>query len=310
MPQSPPKSLRLRLKVAVLGALGAAIIVLPMGQVLRYQGSDIEALLAERARLDPLAQALDVQIGLLEHRDVADRVLRGRRALEEERRLRQAGVNQDLSRLQGTLSAGVWVRALGETAALTRDWQTLAQQITQRQLAPVDSRNRHELLVEQIVQVMDLVSALAAPTDAQHRLWLALVRAPRGDEDTATDPAAPTASHGPGLARLHTLREAMAQQVAKLDTRQAAVSEQRAAVQGALAALLLALAAALTLAARASRPGPLGRDPDGDGVRRSQGRRVTDGPPPGGDPKAWLQPLRERDAALRGAASDSPPTGY
>ena len=98
-----PTSTRNRLKFASIGAIGAAMVLLPLGAVLRYQNADLSALVAERAVLDPLTHALAVQRGLLGHRDVAERVLRGRLQLEAERRLRKADVDDALWSLQGTL---------------------------------------------------------------------------------------------------------------------------------------------------------------------------------------------------------------
>jgi len=78
-----------RYKLAALSIVGAAMVALPLAQVLRYQDTELQAALAEQAGLEPVKRAVAVQQGLLAHRDVAGQVLRGQVALETERRARQ-----------------------------------------------------------------------------------------------------------------------------------------------------------------------------------------------------------------------------
>lgn len=248
MPADSSAPLRPRLKLLLAAALAAGSILLPLSPVWRQAGDEIDALTAERALLDPLARAVAVQRSLLGHSDVAARVLRGRSALEAERRLRQHAVEADLLGLQATLSAGLWTRALGEAHALTQDWRTLSWQVAQRTIGEARSREGHQLLVEQAVLVMDLVSS-AAPPDSALR---AALRSP--------DRAALGAWL---LAREFSLTARLA------EARQARAS---AAAGGVVAlAVLLALGGWLL---RQARPGPTA--PPRDDVRRSPGRRSTD----------------------------------
>jgi hypothetical protein len=147
-------------RMALLGLIGALALVLPLSQVLRFQ---VEALIedrSERARLDPLAEAVAVQRGLIGHDEVATRVLRGRTALEGERRLRQAEVDNHLFTLQASLLAGAWQPAWREAQALQADWRLLAGHVQGRRIDAEASQRGHRLLQEQAVQVMDLVQAL------------------------------------------------------------------------------------------------------------------------------------------------------
>jgi hypothetical protein len=253
MPLDTPAPLRPRLKLLLAAALAAGSILLPLAPVWRYTGHEIEALMAERALLDPLARAVALQRSLLGHADVSARVLRGRQALETERRHRQHAVEADLLSLQATLSAGLWTRALGETHALTHDWRALVWQVAQRSIAEARSWDGHQLLVEQAVLVMDLVSA-AAPADET----LHLVLHPRAD--TAAWEAALLAREQRVSQRLAALHE----------TRAGA-----AAAAGASFVLLLGLGLALGLA-RNGPPAPAPGAPPRDDVRRSRGRRRTD----------------------------------
>ena len=149
---------RLRRRLAALSIVGALMVALPLGQVLRYQNADLQSLLAQRAGLDPVARAVDVQRSLLVHRDLAAQVLRGKRALEDERRVRQGEVDDRVGALAVALMNGAWERAVRESDALREDWSLLARQVLQRNLGASESDQAHRLLIEQTLQVMDLLA--------------------------------------------------------------------------------------------------------------------------------------------------------
>jgi hypothetical protein len=229
MPDSAPAPRRLHLK----GLFAAALVA---------------ALISQRALLDPLTRAVTLQRSLLGHGDVASRLLAGRTALEDERRLRQHTVDADLVGLQATLAAGLWTRALGEAHALAQGWRSLSWQVAQGAIGQPACQEAHLVLVEQVVQVMDLVTATAQPADAA---WARL--ALRGRD-------------GPAEAALHARLEAV-------QARLAAAHEARAASAAAAAACAVALLAALARLLRRSRPGT---PPAAGDVRRNHGRRSTD----------------------------------
>jgi hypothetical protein len=134
------------------------MVALPLFQVLRYQGAELQAALEEQAGLDPVARSVAVQRSLLAHRDVAGRVLRGQAALEAERRSRQGDVDERVAQLAGALVVVATDRAVEESNALREDWALLARQIQQRQITAPESDLGHRLLVEQTLQVIDLVA--------------------------------------------------------------------------------------------------------------------------------------------------------
>ena len=289
MPDTRPTA-RLRFKFALLAAVGAAMILLPLGQVLRYQNAEIEALVAERATLDPLTQVVSLQRHLLGHRDVADRVLRGRLPLEEERRLRQSEVDGALWVLRGTLSAGYWTRALNESTHLTVDWRNLARRLTLRQITAPESQDGHQLLVEQAVQIMDLVAATAAPGSYAS---LAQAQVHAGLIQTRLTAAGPAMQAG-GLA----LESALQAHAGGLAAREGDLRAQRALLLWALAAL--ATAGAWLLARTQREPTAPPPHQRGDDTRRSRGRRATDFAGLDTHP----QPLMDR---LRNSAADTTP---
>lgn len=269
-------SSRPRLKLLLAAFLAALSILLPLSPVWRHTGEEMDALVVERALLDPLARALALQRSLLGHGDVAERVLRGRGGLETERRLRQHAVEADLVALQATLSAGLWTRALGEVHALTQDWRQLSWQVAQRSIDAARCARGHQLLVEQAVQVMDLVSSRAPAGSPLH---LAL--------------------YGQPPARLEA---AVLQRQLAVQARLAEAEQARAlAVAGALAAALL-LALWLHRVARPAAPPP----PSGGDVRRSHGRRRTDFS--GFDPALHWSPSQAAPDR-RDAAAGRAPTG-
>jgi hypothetical protein len=273
----------------LLGAAGGALILLPLGQVLRYQGAELQDLAAERAALDPYARALSVQRGVLAHRDVADRVLRGRSPLEQERRLRQAELDESLRRLQDTLSAGWWMRALQESQSLMSDWHRLARRVVLRQIAAGDSLNAHQLLQEQAVQVMDLIQASAPATSTGALVALALPAVENQQQQQQ---------------QLAALEAALQLQDARLLAREAALREHRAALGVAFcaaAAALLALGwAALRRAGRPTGPGGGAGAEVGAALdrqeRQGHGRRTTDAVPQRDETGPLLDRLRSGEA--------------
>ena len=84
---------RLRRNLAALSLVGAALVGLPVAQLLRYQAAEMAALADGRAKLDPVARAVHVQRGLLAHRDISAQVLGGQAKLEAERLQRQTEVD-------------------------------------------------------------------------------------------------------------------------------------------------------------------------------------------------------------------------
>jgi hypothetical protein len=246
MPDSRPPS-RLRHRFAAFSIVGALMIMLPLVQVLRYQAAEIQAVLAERAALDPMAHAVAVQRALLTHRDLAGRVLRGRLSFEPERKRSQGDVDVRLATLAGTLAAGPWERALEESNALGEDWQQLAREVAARRITASASDQAHRLRIEQTLQVIDHVAVTLAPADA-------------GGPPTSTV----VAQTLPGLARqIATLTPAehateaadaaallaLVQRFDEARQRQARLLEQRAALlEGHRNLLLAAMAALLAVA--------------------------------------------------------------
>jgi hypothetical protein len=232
-------------RMALLGLIGTLALVLPLTQVLRFQ---VEALIedrSERARLDPLTDAVAVQRGLISHDEVATRVLQGRTALEAERRSRQAEVDHHLFTLQVSLQAGAWQPAWREAKAMRADWMLLAGQVAGGRIDAEASRRGHRLLQEQAVQVMDFVHALLV--------------VPVGRADSAD-----------WQARIDARRLELDGRIAR--------AESTLALLGLVSLVLLAGAAALLRAQRRGATAALAPQPAANDSRRSPGRRLGDRP--------------------------------
>ncbi|MDP1649474.1 MAG: hypothetical protein Q8M01_14910 [Rubrivivax sp.] len=153
----PPDRPTPRYKLAALSIVGAAMVALPLAQVLRYQDTELQAALAEQAGLDPVRRAVAVQQGLLAHRDVAGQVLRGQVVLENERRKRQHKVDERVVALAGALVVAS-ERTHEEFSALRDDWALLARDVQERTVSASESDLAHRLLVEQTLQVIDFIA--------------------------------------------------------------------------------------------------------------------------------------------------------
>lgn len=145
-------------RLAALSLVGVAMCAVPLIQVLRYQGQEIEVARAALLGLDPVAGALAVQRSVIEHRDLASLWLRGQPDADAPRRQRQGEVDARLAVLSHTLEQQANVRAVVEAAAMTTDWRGLVQRIVSKTVLPADSDAAHRLLVEQAIQVIDLVA--------------------------------------------------------------------------------------------------------------------------------------------------------
>lgn len=176
---------RLRGRLAALSVLGALVVALPLGQVLRYQSAEMELLAAQREGLNPVTRTVDVQRGLIAHRESAAQVLGGDTRMEPDRRVRQIEVDERLAFLAVALTTGPWDRAVRESDALRDDWLLLARDLTAGRLTVTDSEQAHRLLVEQTLQVLDLLADASTPRaqrqggDGVAMAWSAALALPR-----------------------------------------------------------------------------------------------------------------------------------
>ena len=190
---------RLRGRLAALSVLGALVVALPLGQVLRYQSAEMELLAAQREGLNPVTRAVDVQRGLLAHRDTTAEVLGGDQRMEPERRVRQAEVDERLAYLAVALTTGPWDRAVRESDALRDDWLLLSRDLMAGRVEAAESEQAHRLLVEQTLQVLDLLADASTPRaqrqggDGTAMAWSAALALPRLLAQVAALPVTATA---------------------------------------------------------------------------------------------------------------------
>ncbi|MBL8305316.1 MAG: hypothetical protein JNM33_01370 [Rubrivivax sp.] len=216
--------------------MAALTVALPLGQVLRDQQEELQRIAARRAALDPLVRAVDVQRGLLAHRDVAGLVLRGRAASEPERKVRQGDVDDRMTTLAVSLTTGPWDRALRESDVLRDDWHALALRITARRIGADDSDAGHRLLIEQLLVVVDILDAARSIGVADERAAEALAALHGLPRQAALRSQQPGAAWAPVLAQFDTAAQAAAGELAAARTR---VQATRTHLLAATAGLLL-----------------------------------------------------------------------
>jgi hypothetical protein len=175
---SPRLTQRLRRRVAALSLVGAMMVALPLVQVLRFQTEQIDLLIKHQSALNPVARAVQVQRGVMAHRDLAHQVLQGLDAAEPDRLRQQQAVSQTSTSLSRELHDAHYMAAHQEALALQQDFALLAPKIAGHQISALDSDQSHRLLVEQVLQVMDLVQDAQAERTAALDLDLALALAP------------------------------------------------------------------------------------------------------------------------------------
>lgn len=224
MPDTPvPPRPALRLKLAALSLVGAALVALPLLQVLRYQGAELQVALSARAALNPVARVVALQQDLLRHRDLAAQVLRGQEALEALRRRQQGSVDERVAELDAALAAVASEPAQDESRALREDWALLAGDVQNRAISAAASELGHRLLMEQSLQVIDLVavaSGLGRGDDAAaDRLASAMTgRLPRLlVEIAALQPVATTGAYAPVERQVAAIAGALARSLGPLN---------------------------------------------------------------------------------------------
>lgn len=246
---------RPRRRLAALSAVGAVVIALPLVQVLRFQADELAAVRSERAGLDPMAHAVDVQWKLVLHRDLSSRVLRGQTTLEPQRLQGQQQVDTTAATLAADFKSGLWARASRESEALQVHWSQLKSSIGARRLTAMQSDTAHRLLIEHCLQITDdladvlalqlglsadaTASNLRQLRDLPRELWRSTQAVPQ----TPALEREAAATSALLLERFAALRDTAA---VSLTARDATLSRQRAAVMAAVVALL-ALAGGLLL---------------------------------------------------------------
>lgn len=243
-----PQHLKLRHKLAALGVVGMALLLLPLVQLLRWHGLELQWSQAAQAQLAPALLAVETQRGLVDHRQATALLLQGDSSAEVPRRIHQAVVDAKLDLLGQRLEQSYLLAARHELRAMASDWRDLVERIVGARSSVAHSNHAHRLLIEQTLQIIDNISvghADAAPlrqAAATASTWI----------------AAGTAAQEQAIGLLTAAKAQIEQaQAAKIALHQG----HRSLAAGGLLALLAAMAGliffVLAGARRASHPGPL-----------------------------------------------------
>ncbi len=156
--QNPKHPLKSSPKLAALVVLVMILVATPAVQVWRHYGFQIESILQARDATEPLAVAVGTQRAVVAHQGLTRRVLQGEHGEEALRRQQQTTADNGFSSLARSLALRQFDAALQETQSATSDWLALLDELAGRNLQPAASDNAHHLVVEQLVQVIDLIS--------------------------------------------------------------------------------------------------------------------------------------------------------
>jgi hypothetical protein len=291
--------LKLRPKLAALGVVGVALCVLPLVQLLRFQGLEILAIRSAEAGMDPALAAMSLQRGLVGHRDAARRWLAGDEGAAAARRVQQAAVDARLTELRGALDALGTPHAQIEVYALHDDWQRLLPQVERRRITVPASDAAHRLLLEQAIQLLDLLAWSPAGPGLPDRTF---ARHSRELFDAEPAEAAWQAHWAAGEAQLAALRESLAQ-------RRRAAEAARAlglALLAGAALLAAGLARSLRRSLRAldAAPPPAPHDGQADVRRATQDALAGLREPPAAPPLARPPSARSTREPTRPAPLD------
>ena len=177
--------LKLRHKIAALGVVGMALCLLPLVQLLRWHNLELQSAQSAQIQLAPALLAVDLQRGLVEHRQTAARVLKGESQAEGPRREHQAAIDAKLAMLGHRLQASYFAETERELSEMRVGWIELVQRIVSGRSSVLHSNQAHRLLIEQTLQVIDNVSVGHADANPL-RLAAAQAGSLMADGETAT----------------------------------------------------------------------------------------------------------------------------
>ncbi len=161
-PPQPKRSIKSSPKLAALVALVMLLVATPAVQVWRHYQFQIQNIVQARDATEPLALAVRTQRAVVAHQGHANQLLAGDRRAEANRRQQQTAADNGFSALARSLAVRQFDAALLEAQSATSDWMALLDALSSQQLQAAESDIAHHLVVEQLVQVIDLVSDSAA----------------------------------------------------------------------------------------------------------------------------------------------------
>lgn len=156
--KNPLRSMKLWQKFSAIGAIAAVMCAVPLVQLVDYKNSEISVALAEDAGLDPVRESLALQVQLMAHRELSDRLLAGDALAETERRSRAADVNGHLAKIEKLVVKLGHKQAIEQARAVRAEWATLGQQIDSGKLTPEAALAAHHALVSRNIEFLEAVA--------------------------------------------------------------------------------------------------------------------------------------------------------
>jgi methyl-accepting chemotaxis protein len=165
-------NLSFRQKFLLLGLVALVMAGLPAALVVQTAWSNLSILRAEQDGLASARIMLPLVKATQAHRGLSSGVLSGNAAMSGDRQARQATVDQAMAALTLALQAHNSKDLAQATAGIQKDWQVLAQAVTQRSISSAESLTRHNQLIARLIKLLGDVSDVSGlALDADPRCY-------------------------------------------------------------------------------------------------------------------------------------------
>ncbi|WP_137920532.1 methyl-accepting chemotaxis protein [Hydrogenophaga sp. 2FB] len=153
------RHLRLAHKLALLGAIAALLVLVPLTAYVRDAVSGLTTVGLEQRGLAPSRALLDVVRLAQIHRGMSATVFGGKADVEPQRRARADEVQQAAQRFESMLAGDPMdARIQRDWRAIASQWQSLSQAVAARSIAGPESFARHTAMIAALIELSDRVT--------------------------------------------------------------------------------------------------------------------------------------------------------
>jgi methyl-accepting chemotaxis protein len=170
-------------KFALLGAIAAILVSLPLGMYISEARKAIVAAEAEVQGLPPVRSVMGVVLLVQQHRGMSAMVLSGNDAAQVQRAAKQTEVDRAITAANAALVQVANPAASTQWKEAKDRWAVLPAKVAERQLTAPESFAAHTALVEQMLKVNELLIdhfglSLDPEADSYYLIDAALVQSP------------------------------------------------------------------------------------------------------------------------------------
>jgi methyl-accepting chemotaxis protein len=164
--------LSFRQKFLFLGLVALVMAGLPAALVVQTTWSNLAILRAEQDGLTSARIILPLVKATQAHRGLSSGVLSGNAGMNSDRKARQATVDQSMAALSAALQGHGSSDLTQSMAGIRKDWQGLAQAVTQGTMSAAESLQQHTQLIARLVKLLGDVSDVSGlALDADPRCY-------------------------------------------------------------------------------------------------------------------------------------------